>query len=141
MSAYPYPPPPAPLYAPTGEHELVRELCMPIYQSRGWLKLVGVMTLIAGIFQALSLVGLVFAWIPIWQGILLMQAASSVETAETTGQRYALFASLSSLKTYFVIQGVLILIGLIMAVLSICVFVILPLLGVIPYLLDYQSYY
>jgi hypothetical protein len=47
---------------------LIQVLSMPIYQARGWLKFLGVLSFIGGIFQALSIVGIVIAWLPIWMG-------------------------------------------------------------------------
>ena len=126
MSAYP-----TPYSAPAAPQDthLVQELSLPIYQAKGWLKLVGILTIIAGVFQALSVVGILFCWLPIWMGVLMLQAGSSIDAAAQLGDRFAFLRSLNSLKTYFVIQGVLALIGILVFVLSICVFVVLPLLG------------
>jgi len=140
MSAYPYPAPPAPIAVPINsvESEVVREVSMPLYQSRGWLKFVGVLMIIGGIPGIAGLVGI----LTIWQGVLLFQAASSIEMAATTGQKYALSTAIGNLKTFFVLNGVLILVGLILALVMICVAVVLPLLGVslIPFL-DLNNYY
>ncbi len=108
------------------ENEFVREAALPLYQARGWLKFVGIMMILGGIPSALGLVGI----IPIWQGVLLMQAASSIETAANTGQRYAFNSAMSNIKTFFVINGVLILIGIIVGLLMACLMVVLPLIGI-----------
>ncbi|MFO7651171.1 MAG: DUF5362 family protein, partial [bacterium] len=42
----------------------------------GWLKFFGIVTIIAGALNALSLVGILWAWLPIWLGVLLVQAGS-----------------------------------------------------------------
>ncbi|MBA4380609.1 MAG: DUF5362 family protein [Anaerolineales bacterium] len=126
-----------PVYpANAAESEVVREVSMPIYQSRGWLKFLGILMIIGGIPGIIGLVGI----LQIWMGIILMQAASSIETAASTGQKYALVSSLGNLKTYFVISGVLALVGIIVALLAVCVAVVLPLLGLgltLPFL-DYN---
>lgn len=108
------------------ESDVVREAAMPLYQSRGWLKFVGVMMILGGIPSALALVGI----IPIWQGVLLMQAASSIETAANTGQKYALNSAMGNIKTFFVVNGILLLIGIIVGVLTACLMVVLPLVGI-----------
>jgi len=108
------------------ESDFVREAALPLYQSRGWMKFFGIMMILGGIPSALALVGI----IPIWQGVLLMQAASSIETAANTGQKYAFNSAMSNIKTFFVVNGVLVLIGLIVGVLSACLMVILPLVGI-----------
>ena len=129
MSAYPAPynVPPAPAQQ---DSHAVQELSLPIYQAKGWLKFLGVLSIIAGVFQAISIVGILFAWLPIWMGVLMLQAGSAIEAAGKAGDRLAFLRSLTSLKTYFVVQGVLALLGILFALGTLCVFVILPLLGV-----------
>ena len=112
------------------DNRLIQELSMPIYQARGWLKFLGVMSIIGGIFQALSLVGIIIAWLPIWMGVLMFQAGSSIDSAGLAGDKFSFLSSLGSLKTYFVLQGILTLIGIIVAVSMICILVVLPLLGI-----------
>ncbi|UCG53753.1 MAG: hypothetical protein JSW58_04615 [Candidatus Latescibacterota bacterium] len=94
----------------------IRELTLPIHQSKGWLRLLGVLSIISGIFSALTIVGILYAWLPIWVGVVLLQAASAVERAHLTGSKEVFYQSLSKLKIYFVIQGVTTLIGLVIAV-------------------------
>ena len=72
----PYAVPPAP--TPQEQH-MVQELSMPIFQARGWLKFLGVLSIISGVGTALSIVGIIFAWLPIWMGVLMFQAGSSIE--------------------------------------------------------------
>ncbi len=123
----PYPVPPAPAQQ---DSHTVQELSMPIFQARGWLKFLGVLSIIGGVGQALSIVGILFAWLPIWMGVLMFQAGSSIESAGQFGDKFAFLRSMSSLKTYFVLQGILTLLGILMAVSMLCILVILPLLGV-----------
>jgi len=107
----------------------IQELSMPIYQARGWLKFLGVLSIIGGVGAALSIVGIPFAWLPIWMGVLMFQAGSAIDSAGQFGDRFAFLRSLGSLKTYFVLQGILALIGIFLAVTMLCITFILPLLG------------
>lgn len=102
------------------EANLVQEISQPINQSRGWLKLLGVLSIIQGVLIALSIVGLLIAWLPIWMGVVLFKAATSAETAQETGQKYAMIESLGNLRTYFTINGVIALIGVIFFLLVVC---------------------
>ena len=122
----PYPNPPAPT---PQENQMVQQLSLPIYQARGWLKFLGVLSIISGVGSALSIVGILFAWLPIWMGVLMFQAGSSIEPAGSFGDKFAFLRSLGSLKTYFILQGVLTLLGLVFAATIICITVVLPLLG------------
>ncbi len=118
------PPEPAPQ-----DSQTIQELSVPIYQARGWLKFLGILSILGGIAQALSIVGIIVAWLPIWMGVVMFQAGSSIDSAGQFGDKYAFLRSLGSLKTYFVLQGVLTLIGIIIAVSMLCIMFVLPLLG------------
>jgi hypothetical protein len=111
------------------EPRLIQEISIPIHQARGWLKFLGVLSIIGGAGQALSIVGILFAWLPIWMGVLLFQAGSSIESASQLGDKFAFLRSLGNLKTYFVLQGVLTLVGIFLAVTMLCIMFVLPLLG------------
>lgn len=93
--------------------DLVREIGYPLYNCKGWMKFLGVMSIIGGVLQVFTIIGILFAWLPIWTGILLFQAASAAEQACETGNKYELNVSLSKLKTYFVIMGVISLLSII----------------------------
>lgn len=100
------------------EHNLVKTLSLPLYQSRLWMKLIGVMMILYGILVALSIVGIIIAWLPIWMGILLFQAASAAEEAQLNENQADLLNAMNRLKTYFTIMGVLTLIGLLFSLIG-----------------------
>jgi hypothetical protein len=126
--SYPTPNYASPVPTPQDTH-LIQELSAPIYQARGWLKFLGVLSIIGGVVQAISLVGIFIAWLPIWMGVLMFQAGSSIDSASQFGDKFTFLSSLGSLKTYFVLQGILTLIGIILAVTMLCVMFVLPILG------------
>jgi hypothetical protein len=111
---------------------LVRELALPLYQSKVWLKFLGVMSMIQGALSALTIVGIIIAWLPIWVGVLLYQAATSIEKGQLTGDADSFVMSMSKLRTYFVIQGILTVLGLIAAGVALA-------LGVLGVLFDYLT--
>lgn len=102
-------------------NQLVKELSLPLYSSKGWLKFIGVMMIIFGALYTLGtfLIGAIIAWIPIWQGVLLFQSANAVEQANAAGDQAAFQRSLEKLKVYFIITGVLMIIGLVGMVLAV----------------------
>ncbi len=104
------------------EKPLIQELSVPLYQARGWMKLLGVVMIVQGVLSALSLVGLIIAWLPIWLGVLLFKAAGLIEGAQLSGDKMQMLESLRRLRTYFVINGVLMLIALIFAGVMILMF-------------------
>jgi len=58
---------------------VVERLLVLAGQSRGWLKFIGLLSLIYGIITALTIVGILIAWLPIWMGVLLFQAGSRAQ--------------------------------------------------------------
>jgi hypothetical protein len=126
--AYPTPYVNTPAPSPQ-ENQTVQQLSVPIYQARGWLKFLGVLSIISGVGSALSIVGIIFAWLPIWMGVLMFQAGSSIEPAGQFGDKFAFLRSMGSLKTYFILQGVLTLLGIVFALTLLCITFVLPLLG------------
>lgn len=97
---------------------LVTELSTPIYQAKGWMKLVGVLMILYGVMVALSIIGILIAWLPIWMGVLLFQSASNAEQANVNGDQTALYTSLGKLKTYFTIMGIMTLISIVGTILA-----------------------
>lgn len=100
------------------EEGIIRELSLPLVQSKGWMKLLGVLSIVYGILTALTLVGIVVAWLPIWMGVLLFQSASAIEEAQMAGNKEAMVRSLGKLKTYFTIMGVLMILTIIFTVIG-----------------------
>jgi hypothetical protein len=109
----------------------IREISLPIFQSKGWIKFIGILSIIQGIVAALTLVGLIIAWLPIWIGVLLMQSASAIERARIRGDKASLLSSLEKLRTYFTIQGILTLLTLIAAAIAFAMGVLGAIFGVL----------
>ncbi len=103
------------------ESNVIKEVSLPLFSSKGWIKLIGILMIIYGVFAALTLVGILVAWLPIWLGVLLMKVASAMEQARVTGNKELLIKAQNNLSTYFTIYGVLALIGIILAVVFIIV--------------------
>lgn len=94
---------------------LLREVGLPLYQSKGWMKFLGIMSIIQGVVAVFTLIGILIAWLPIWVGVILYQSASTMERAYISGDKGEFYEALGKLKTYFLIQGIITLIGIIIA--------------------------
>lgn len=101
--------------------ENVQSLALPIFESKGWIRLLGVLAIVYGVLICLSIVGIIVAWLPIWMGVLLYQASTSIERAFREGDEAALVQCFVKLKTFFTIQGVLALLGLVVGGIAIVV--------------------
>lgn len=100
----------------------IRDLSQPLAAGKGWIKFVGIVNIVMGVLTALSIIGILWAWIPIWQGVLLLQAGGAVERAQMAGDESALRMALDKLRVYFVVQGVLFIISLALITLMFVVF-------------------
>jgi hypothetical protein len=100
----------------TDQTALVRELGFPLYQGKGWIKFLGILSIVQGVIAALTIIGIIFAWLPIWIGILLYQSATMMERAYAMGDRRTFVEAMGKLKTYFLIQGITALLGIILAI-------------------------
>jgi len=92
----------------------VEEILGPIVDGKFWMKLLGVLMIISGALQALSIIGILIAWLPIWLGILLFQAAGAAEQALTSNDIGRARYACDRLRLFFMIQGVLVLIALVL---------------------------
>lgn len=97
----------------------VSNIMRPLSDAASWMRLIGTMGIIYGVLIGLSIIGLLFAWLPIWMGVLLRRAANDADAALAAGDEGLAVSSLRSLNTIFKVQGVLVLIGLIWLVISI----------------------
>ena len=103
------------------EKSIIQEISTPLYEAKGWMKLIWVMSIIYGVIMIFTIWGIIICWLPIWLGVLLFKAGSTVKIAQTTGDRIKLLDSLTRLATIFMILGILIQLGLI----AIGIFIIL----------------
>lgn len=103
------------------ESSIIREVSLPLFSSKGWIKFIGILMIIYGVLTALTIVGILIAWLPIWLGVLLLRVASRIEQARVTGDKELMIKAQNHLSTYFTIYGVLALIGIILAVVFIIV--------------------
>ncbi|WP_447553539.1 DUF5362 family protein [Vreelandella sp. EE22] len=101
---------------PEGKYELLRSIAEPLYRAKFWMQLIGVMLIITGLLTAITVVGIIVAWIPIWGGVVLMQAAKAGSRAYQSGDERELRFALGKLKTHFTIFGVLLLLYLLLFV-------------------------
>jgi len=129
----PQPPPPAAPSAwstpPPASDPLVQELSWPLYRARGWLQFLGVMAILSGVIQALTLVGIVVAWLPIWLGALMFQSAERIDSARRSGSRPDFEKAMDRLRLIFVIQGVTALASIALAALVLMTFGLAGILG------------
>ncbi|MEL6820302.1 MAG: DUF5362 family protein [Calditrichota bacterium] len=80
-----------------------------------WMKFLGISNMLLGAFMAITIVGLLFAWLPLWIGILLYQAGERASDA-ARGDEQKLVEMLDKIRLYVVINSVLTMLWLAFAV-------------------------
>lgn len=100
------------------EQAIVKEVSTPLFQGKFWLKLLGILSIIEGVLSAITIVGIVIAWLPIWLGVLLFQTASNIELAQKEGNKDKLLIAQQKVKLFFTISGILMLILIIGGILT-----------------------
>jgi len=108
--------------ASSDQSRLLKELATPLFAAKRWMKLVGILLIVQGILSVFSLLGILFAWLPIWMGWLLLKSSKDVELAEQRGDKAALMHGMNQLKTFFTINGIITLAMLILFTVLMLVF-------------------
>jgi hypothetical protein len=80
-------------------------MAKPMASSHGWLMFLGIMAIISGVSMALTIVGILFAWLPIWCGVLLIQAAGRSKQAADTNNMAEFIVAQKKLKVYFIVTA------------------------------------
>ncbi|MDO8896051.1 MAG: DUF5362 family protein [Bacteroidales bacterium] len=101
------------------EENLVREISYSLSRASGWMKFLGIVMIIYGAIMALTIVGIIIAWLPIWLGIIVYQAAKNSKSATLTGDKFMLMKSLQNINNYFTISGILLIISILLSALFI----------------------
>ncbi len=81
------------------------KIVLPLYESRLWIRLFAICLIFYGTLITITGIGILVAWVPIWIGILLLQASRTIKTAYEKNDEPALMRSLARLKTIFTILG------------------------------------
>jgi hypothetical protein len=95
--------------APMGTVQYVIE---PLYRARGWIKFLAILSFVAGAFYIFTIVGILFAWMPIAVGVFLIQAISAIEQAHRSGTAEDARRGIAKLRSLFVFYGVLAALGI-----------------------------
>lgn len=83
----------------------ISTMIYPLYQSLFWMRLFAACLIFYGALITVTGIGVLFAWVPMWIGVLLLLAAKTISQAYTNNDEQALNLTLSRLKTIFTILG------------------------------------
>lgn len=80
--------------------------------SKGWLKFLGILSIIGGALYALTIVGIIFAWMPIWLGVLMVKAGGRAGEYAERGDPGSLAGYTKQISTLFKITGIVTIISM-----------------------------
>ncbi len=104
---------------PAGEDFYLSQVQQTAGSMSAWLKFLGVLSIVSGALSVLSIVGIIFAWIPIWMGVLLFQAGDRARQTALGNDASQLLSMMQKLRLYFVISGIVTIVVLTFSVLAI----------------------
>lgn len=90
----------------------IRQMKQTALTMSTWLKFLGIVLIISGAISAISIVGLIFAWLPIWMGVLLFQAGDRASGVRYSEDLNSMAQMMEKLKMYFIIYAVAIIVSL-----------------------------
>jgi hypothetical protein len=90
----------------TPSEDLVKRLCLAATGSSGWMKFLGVLSIIQGIVLIFTIWGILICWLPIWIGVILFKASGDAEVA-SRGAPTKLMDFMQKINRYFLIQGII----------------------------------
>ena len=103
------------------EPAAVRRLVRPLYERKGWMKFLAIMTIIFGVLSALYLIGIIL----IFAGVALLRAVGHIERSQAVGDPGALEDASKEMGKYFFLQGVFMAVYLALAAIAIVVFLLM----------------
>jgi hypothetical protein len=89
-----------------GDVPAIRGAAAPLAAAGPYIRIMGALHVLAGALYAITILGLLVAWLPLWMGVLLFQAASHAEIAARSGSDSDLTAANQKLKLFFMIIGI-----------------------------------
>ncbi|NOX37956.1 MAG: DUF5362 domain-containing protein [Calditrichaeota bacterium] len=110
--------PDIPASTPPPQDALLNQLKAIAGNMATWMKFLGIMYILQGAFAAISILGILIAWLPLWLGILLFQAGNRASNAVLGNNPRELIAMLDKLRLYFIINGIIFIIMLAFMVVS-----------------------
>ena len=107
-----------------------------VSKSKSWMKFLGIVMIIVGALSAITIIGILWAWLYIWLGIILLQASAMANELYSNGSQKVLVEYQRKISTFFQIVGIWTLVSILIAI----IFIILAaIIGIqIP---DFNNYF
>jgi len=101
----------------------------PLFEVRGWIRFLAWASIVGGVLQCLSIVGILIGWVPIWIGVLLLRTAEGVEQGTYARDGGRLREGMAQLATAVRVQTVLVVLGVVLVLAYAAVMIVLLAVG------------
>ncbi len=89
----------------------------PLCRRAGWIKFFGVLLLVVGVLYCLTIVGIIFGWLPIWIGVLLLKSSTNLRDGYFEQDRVKIWEGMRALGTVILIYGIMTIISFVFSML------------------------
>lgn len=100
------------------------DVVQPLLAIAGWIRFLAVLAITAGVLQCLTCVGLLFGWIPIWVGVLLLRSVDRLERGRRSGDAGELRSGIESLARAIQVKAALALISIVLTLIALAAMVL-----------------
>ena len=100
----------------------LQHIALPLVRARGWITFLAVVAFINGALNVLSIWGIIIAWLPIWIGVLLVQASNGLSNYELNGEEEDMREALEKIALVFKITAVWFIVTIALVVLVVVFF-------------------
>jgi hypothetical protein len=84
--------------------KVIERVYQELSRASGWMKVMGILFIVSSILDAITIVGIIYAWLPIWMGVIVYQAGKAAQMASTNRDETKLVEVFSKIRLYFVIS-------------------------------------
>lgn len=101
-----------------------RDIIRPLANCSRWMKALGVALAILGLAQIpVTIIGVLWAWAPIWGAVLLFQVANAAVQAVALNDAAAAVRATTKLRLFFISQGIMLVCVLVALVAALAIFI------------------
>lgn len=94
-----------------------------------WLKFVGIIHIIGGIFLCMTFIYAIFGWVPIVVGVWMLKSSSSFKTFINNSDSGAFDVAIEKLKNIYMLTGIVTIVEIFVVLFLIVVFLIIMKMG------------
>ncbi len=105
------------------QEQLWNNYSLEINKGKGWLKFLGIIAIISGAINVLTVVGIIYAWIPIWIGVIMLQASNRGQEFINSKDPGKLNQYLERVSFFYKLSGIMVIVSIVLSIIFIFIWV------------------